>query len=104
MFEELFTMPPIIYVLLAGVLMLLVISRILKTSPKKLESAEETEKSVYRAVFGSWTCEHGPFGTPRVITVKDKPVGVSASMFCPECTKQYFEKFSTLCDKCGLLS
>jgi len=65
------------------------------------EGVGTVETEPYRATFGSWTCTHKPFGARRFLTIKGKSVGVDSSPFCEECTIAYFEKYSTLCEKCG---
>ncbi len=91
---------PIMMYVLSGLLMIIVLRKILKR-PVKVTNKESQPTVVYRSTFGSWTCDHGPFGSPRFVRVKDKQVGVSVSMFCPDCTQKYFEKYATFCDKCG---
>lgn len=62
---------------------------------------QELDSKGYRSTFGSHTCTHGPYGQPKVLTILGKSVGVGASPFCETCTVEYFNKYSTKCDKCG---
>jgi hypothetical protein len=69
--------------------------------PQKATTQKPKETAGYKSTFGSWTCTHGPYGSPKMLTILGKPVGVGSSPFCEKCTIEYFNKYATKCDVCG---
>src|ERR1035437_2247604 len=57
-------------------------------------SATSVATSGYNASYNGFTCNHGPFGERKFLTIKGKRVGIAASPFCEVCTVAYFEKYA----------
>lgn len=96
-------MPPFVYLLCALGIILFVLHRLFPKQPttEQAEAPPQAKAEPYRSKFGTWTCEHGPFSGRKSMTIKGKQIGIDNSMFCDDCTQKYFEKYATLCDKCG---